>query len=578
MLFFVIMKTITLKKNLKNVYANLGLFLLGVLLVLLSLVCPSSWAEETKRLAILPLSIHAPERMDYLREGIEDMLSSRLTWEEKVLVLNRSQVQKGLEKISGPIDETLAVQTGKKLGAQAVLWGSINIIGSNISLDLSVLDIAQKQPVKKFFGQAKGMDEVILRVNEISAQINEKVFGRPRPTGASPAPVDIPQPKGPEPPQATTAPGKTPLSLKGFIINPLSPQIIMNAGGFGLTGVWRSAVLPFALVDLAFGDLEGDGKIETVLISKNSIYICRFIQDQFQIIKEIPGDRWDNYVAVDVGDIHQTGRPQIFVTNYRSDGLKSKILSWDRDEYRTIAQNIPYHLRIHRLPGRGIVLLGQQKMIDNAFGPGISILSWKDGQYIPVEKLKLPDEFTVFNFTFLDSKKSSPEYLFLSSDNRLLVLNDKGKAEYSSGDSFGGSLNLVIGKEVDTYSGTIMDDVKSRIYIPARLLVTSVFSPGTKEIIINKNKGSYANILSRYRSYSSGEILSLSWDGASLKENWRTQTISDYIANYGVADFKNNGQQQLVVGVVQSSGLPLISNARSVLYCYDLGVVKPGQK
>lgn len=62
-----------------------------------------------------------------------------------------------------------------------------------------------------------------------------------------------------------------------------------------------------------------------------------------------------------------------------------------------------------------------------------------------------------------------------------------------------------------------------------------------------------------------------------MKENWRTQIINDYVANYGVADFKNNGQQQLVVGVVQSTGLPLVSNARSVLYCYDLGTIT-GQK
>ena len=110
------------------------------------------------------------------------------------------------------------------------------------------------------------------------------------------------------------------------------------------------------------------------------------------------------------------------------------------------------------------------------------------------------------------------------------------------------------------------------------MVVTSVLSLGKKEIIINKNKGSFANFLARYKSYTSGEIFSLSWDGAVMKENWRTQTINDYVANYGVAEFKNNGQQQLVVGVVQSTGVPFITSPRSVLYCYDLGTVKPGQK
>ncbi len=531
-------------------------------------------------MAILPLSLNAPENMAYLREGVEDMLSSRLAWEGKVLVLNRSQVRQGTEKISGPFDESLALRIGKQLGVQVVLWGSINVIGTNVSLDFSVLDFSENQPVKKFYSQAKGMDEVILRVNEISEEINEKVFGRPKTALASPATRETAQPKNPEASPGQAAPGKAPLSLKNFIINPLSPQIIMNAGGVDVTGVWRSTVLPFAIIDLAFGDLDGDGKIETVLISKNKIIICRFVQDRFEIIKEIPGDRWDNYVAVDVADINGTGRPQIFVSNYRTDGLRSKTLSWEQGEYKTIAKDIPYFLRIHQIPRRGAVLLGQQQIINNPFGGGIHILSWKAGKYVSVEKLKLPDNFTVFNFIYLDLKTDgSPEYLYLNPNNRLMVVTEKGKVVYSSSESYGGSINMVgeIGDK-DLLSSPNMNIEKSMVYIPARMVVTSVLDRRKREIIINKNKGAFTNFLERYKSYTSGEIFSLSWDGAVMKENWRTQTINDYVANYGVADFKNNSQQQLVVGVVQSSGFPILSNAQSVLYCYDLGAIKPGQK
>lgn len=577
MLFFGNMKT---HKRITRIFHDtLRRSLPGIFLIFLFFLCLPSWAGETKRLAILPLGLNAPEKMNYLREGIEDMLSSRLTWEEKVLVLNRSQVQKVLGKNSGPFDESQALQIGKQSEVEVVLWGSINVIGTNVSLDLSVLDLSSKQPVKKFYGQAKGMDEVILRVNEISDQINEKVFDRPKTASGSPGVAETSQTKSPEASPGPPAPVKTPLSLKSFIINPLSPQIIMNAGGFDLTGVWRSTVLPFAIVDLAFGDFDGDGKIETALIGKNKITICRFVQDRFEIIKEVPGDRWDNYVAVDVGDIHGTGRPQIFVTNFRNDGLRSKALSWENGEYKLIAKDIPYHLRIHQIPRRGTVLLGQHQIVDKPFGPGIHVLSWKDGKYVSVEKLKLPDDFTVFNFIFLDlAKDGSQQYLYLNPNNRLLVLNEKSKVEYSSSESYGGSLNLIGGKNSDSYSSPTMEDEQSRVYIPARMVVASVLDRAKKEIIINKNKGAFTNFLARYKSYTSGEIFSLSWDGVVMKENWRTQTINDYVSNYGVADFKNNGQQQLVVGVVQSTGLPFVSSARSVLYCYDLGEVKPGQK
>ncbi|MGC1401584.1 MAG: hypothetical protein WA974_01510, partial [Thermodesulfobacteriota bacterium] len=114
---------------------TMWLCLSGIFLILFSFLCLPSWAAETKRLAILPLSLNAPEKMAYLREGVEDMLSSRLAWEGKVLVLNRSQVQQGTEKISGPFDESLALRIGKQLAVQVVLWGSINVIGTNVSLD-----------------------------------------------------------------------------------------------------------------------------------------------------------------------------------------------------------------------------------------------------------------------------------------------------------------------------------------------------------------------------------------------------------------------------------------------------------
>lgn len=577
MLFFDNMKT---NKRIAQIFHDtLRRSLPGIFLILFSFLSLPSWAEEPKRLAILPLSLNAPEKMDYLREGVEDMLSSRLTLEDKVLVLNRSQVQKGIGKVSGPFDESLALQTGKQLEVQVVLWGSINVIGTNVSLDLSVLDLSSKQPVKKFYTQAKGMDEVILRVNEISDQINEKVFDRPKTTSGSPATAETSQTKSPEAAPGSPATGKAPLSLKNFIINPLSPQIIMNAGGFDLTGTWRSTVLPFAIVDMAFGDLDGDGKIETVLISKDKIIICRFTNDRLEIIKEIPGDRWDNYIAVDVGDIHGTGRPQIFVTNFRGDGLRSKTLSWEQGDYKTIAKNIPYHLRIHQIPRGGAALLGQKQIMNHPFGPGIHILSWKDGKYVSVEKLKLPDEFTVFNFSFLGlNTDGSRQYLYLNPNNRLMVVTEKGKVEYSSSESYGGSISVLGENDLDSYSSPNFENEKNKVYIPTRMVITSVLNPGKKEIIITRNKGSFANFLARYKSYTSGEIFSLSWDGAGMSENWRTQTINDYIANYGVADFKNNGQQQLVVGVVQSTGIPLISNARSILYCYDLGAAKLGQK
>lgn len=560
----------------KNALASCRKGFWGVTFILAFFLTATSWAEEVKevkKVAILPFVINSAERMDFLREGVQDMLASRLTWEDHVLVLDSFQVQKAREKTTGPLDEARAVEIGKQLGADVALWGSINVLGTTVSLDINLVNIALRQPMKKFYAQAKNMDEVIIRVNELTDMINEKVFDRSRkpPTVSEAAP----QPKSPEPSSETAPSGKVPLSLKEFTIKPPSSQMIIRTGGSTTPGVWRSSTLPFALIDMSFGDLDGDGKTETVLISKNRVYIYRYLQDKFELVKEIRGGLWDNYLSVDVADIHGTGTPQIFITNYRDNTLRSLTLAWSKEGYKTIADNIPYYLRVHQLPGRGTVLLGQQKFGEKFFDNKIVILSWKEGGYVAVDRLNVPDGLTIFDFVLMkDNKDGSQEILHINRNNRLMVLSEKGKPKYSSSDVYGGTLNLL--RRSEDESSLIIEKNKDQdlVYIPARLVVTSISNPGEKEIILNKNKGSFFNFLARYRAFNSGEIYSFSWDGGGMKENWRTPIINDYIANYNVGDFKNNGQKQLVVGIVQSTGITLISDARSVLQSYDLGEVK----
>ena len=71
-------------------------------------------------------------------------------------------------------------RSGKNLGADYVIFGSLTMAGAGASIDLRVADLGKKQAGDKFFTQTKGMDEVIPRVNDLMEDINEKVFERPR--------------------------------------------------------------------------------------------------------------------------------------------------------------------------------------------------------------------------------------------------------------------------------------------------------------------------------------------------------------------------------------------------------------
>jgi hypothetical protein len=67
-------------RNLTLTKALLGSFLL------LSLILPGAGMEtaraaEASRVGILPFAVNASDKLDYLKEGLQDMLASRLAWE-----------------------------------------------------------------------------------------------------------------------------------------------------------------------------------------------------------------------------------------------------------------------------------------------------------------------------------------------------------------------------------------------------------------------------------------------------------------------------------------------------------------
>lgn len=558
----------------KNPFIRAGL----VLVVMVLWVCSTgAWGDAPRRVALIPLQINAQdqEKLDYLRNGLLDIMASRLSWEEKVVVLDQDPVRQALSKSPGPIDEGRSLEIAKNLGADVVIFGSLTMAGAGASLDVRVKDVTRNQPAEKFYTESKNLDEVIPRVNDLLEDINTKVFERPSAAAA----VSSGRPVSGSGTAASATGEKPGLSLKDFTLRPLSPQIIVNAGGFDLTGIWRSTILPYALVDLAFGDLDGDGDLETVIISRQGIHIYRFKDEKFNLLTEIKGQRNDNYISVDVADINGTGRPQIFVSNFRLDGVRSLVLSWQGQGVKTIAQNVPYSWRVHQLPGRGTVLLGQERRGNFPFGTKVKVLAWKGERYVAGEALDLPDELNVFNFVIRDlNGDGSPETVYLDKNNHLVVLSAQGKVEYRGNQFYGGTVSYVDLSDTNSNAGhftsTIMSEREARTYLPARLVVTAGVTSGRPELIVNKNKDSIFNVIDRFESYSSGVVHALSWDGTAFKETWRTMTINDYLANYSVEDFKNNKQKQLVVGVVQSRGLPLVGNARSLLYCYDLGVMK----
>src|SRR5512139_3724290 len=118
------------------------LIALGMVLLMATFSAPE--AQQTKKIAILPFTVNSSENINYIRDGIWDMLISRVTVSGKTDVLSKSSV---LEAMGTKKDITQAdvLAIGKRLNADFVVWGSITKICESLSLDGKLLDVASSQ-------------------------------------------------------------------------------------------------------------------------------------------------------------------------------------------------------------------------------------------------------------------------------------------------------------------------------------------------------------------------------------------------------------------------------------------------
>ena len=133
--------------------------------------------NKVYKVAIIPFMIHSQENLDYLREGINDILTSRIT-EERVVLIERSIVERALydEK---PVrhDETVARKIGMRIGVDYIVLGSITKIRDYVSLDACLISVAEEKPPVTVYIQQKTIDDLMVKISDFAQDIGYKILG-----------------------------------------------------------------------------------------------------------------------------------------------------------------------------------------------------------------------------------------------------------------------------------------------------------------------------------------------------------------------------------------------------------------
>ena len=534
------------------------------LLALIISVSISFAAEKPARVAVVPFTIHAEKDLSFLKQGIVDMLSSRLAWEGRVEVVSRDEVLKAIPD-SGLLTEREARGIGTAVDADYVLFGSLTVFGSSVSIDAKMMDISGSRPTLAFFNQSQGMDEVVPRINQFAEEINAAVFGRkvaaqalPRQQAPQQAPSIYAHPeKGLEPE----------LRQGGFVREGQSPFVVeRDAQGGG--DFWKSPNIAEELKGIALADVDGDGKTETILISAQKVLIYRVEAGRFIKLGEYRGESYKNFIGVDAVDTKKDGRAEIFVTSLDTSAnrLDSFVLEWQENKPALTATGLNWYFRAVDHPLRGRLLLGQKRGVTQLFAAGVYELEWNGKAYDAAMPLDLPGGVTVFGFALGDFMKDGREVIVaLDRYDHLRLLSPSGQKEWESKDTFGGSENFL---EVPA-SGGAKDENPNRVYLPQRILMLDLDRNGQREVLVVRNHAFTGRAFERYRRYDEAQFESLSWDGLGLARSWHTRKVSGYVCDFAVGDFDNDGRPDLVAALVSKRD-PIIGKARSSVIAYDL--------
>lgn len=583
-----------------------------MLLLPLSLIvflASAGYAEQAKRVLILPFQLLGFQQMSYLRGAMVNMMASRMGLTGSFEIVDESRVLKSLERVeAGTIDGEKAAAAGRLVGADFVVVGGLTKLGNKISLDAKALEVKTGRVVARAFSATQSLEDVIVKVELLADQISAGILGPvaarkvaperspQKPLGASAAPdpklaelvgrlIDerlakhtpaVPDPKPAKPIRRSNSerggvkfnpPSERPVGLASAKESGRGKQIKFFKEGERAYGKpdWRSRTFLRRLMDVAVGDVNGDGKVELVVLLSDQLRIYSRQGrgfDQLLYVRKAE-DITRIFYSLDVGDVNGNGVEEIFVTGFSGPSLSSFVLEFNKgdggrnikDKFLKTWGGVDRYLRVVDVGAGKRMLIAQEKAPDYPFYGPVRKVIWKQGRYIEAGPLSLPKRANIYNFVRADLNGSeTANTVLITDDGEIYLYDDSGRRVTNRPAKYYGMYERYIEYEKVKINVAGEEDIK-RVTHHGRLPLRDMDGNGRLEIVTVRNKFSLIDtILPSVTNYENkAAVVGLEWNGSGFEERWETRKIQGSVINLAMADVDGDGREELLVGVVKSS-------------------------
>lgn len=315
-------------------------------------------------------------------------------------------------------------------------------------------------------------------------------------------------------------------------------QYFQGATFTGIAHSWASQRIDGEIWGLSYGDIDGDGTKEIVILKRDMVVAGTLAPDGFKATTQYKLKGFLDGVRIYTMDLDGDGAEEIVVSAIENGHPSSFAIKHSNGGFAPVFEDAPWHVRVISDKGSKKLIGQQWNGASFFFGP-IYELGLKSGKLDSTGRLKLASTTDIFDFDVISIKTDDitketyvQDFAWLEGFNPLKIYERRKKRYkkvWSSGVKFGGTMNLVEATQREAL-GQAMD-----YYIQIDREPEVVSMNGHNVVIAAQHDIPLKNMIGRKPYVRSGKLVAFKKDDVlGFSRYFETEEVPGFISDFVV--------------------------------------------